>query len=99
MTDIKKLIGDLAALEKRTQETPFLAPCVQGGRVQVRLDGLVQTFRPKPRDFEGWGVFLAQGTEAVLQEEAGLPLIAEYQKMLSSHCECALRIGSEDRHG
>jgi hypothetical protein len=45
--------------------------------------GLVYTFCPKPRDFEGWGIFqpVSEDTAEVV-EEAGLPLVTEYLRRL-----------------
>ena len=81
--DISRLINKLAQEEKRLTETPFLSPCVAGSRVRARVGGLVQTFQVEPRDFEGWGVFLATSAKvAELYEEASLPLIERYFKGL-----------------
>lgn len=84
MTNIRKLLDSMAAQEAAFQETQFVAPCVRGGTVRARVAGLVQTFRPKPSDFEGWGVFRPEGNAtAVLTDEAGLPLVDEYLKLLT----------------
>lgn len=84
MTNIRALLASLAAQEARFGETRFLAPCVRGGRVRARVAGLVQTFRPAPNDFEGWGVFqpTAEGA-ALVVEEADLPLVADYCRLLT----------------
>ncbi len=50
------LIAELARLERAPQKR-FVAPCVQGGQVRSSLDGLVMTWAPTPRRFEGWGLF------------------------------------------
>lgn len=79
MTDIRKLLHQLAAEEAQLRDTQFIAPCVRAGRVQTRVAGLVYTFETQPRDFEGWGIFQpidAQKAEVV--EEADLPQISEY---------------------
>jgi hypothetical protein len=80
MTDIRRLLEKMAWQEADFRQTPFLAPCVRGGRVRAKVGGLVQTFAPSPAEFEGWGVFRASAAGAVAQveEEADLPLIAEY---------------------
>jgi hypothetical protein len=51
--------------------------------VRTRVAGLVYTFRPKPRDFEGWGIFqpISHDTAEVV-EEAWLPRVAEYLRHL-----------------
>jgi hypothetical protein len=95
MTDIRKLLAKMATQEAAFREEPFLAPCVQGGQVRVRMQGLVRTFTPRPRDFEGWGLFRAQDeTTAMLEQEADLPAIAAYLEKLTpirAQLVCALR--------
>jgi hypothetical protein len=83
--DIRRLINRLAAREEALRGGQFLAPCVGGGQVRVSLDGLVQTFRPRPRNFEGWGIFkpLDDATAEVVAE-ATLPQVARYLKLLKS---------------
>jgi hypothetical protein len=82
--DVRQLIKTLAAREEALRRGgQFLAPCVSGGQVRVSLDGLVQTFRPRPRDFEGWGVFEAiDERTARVAAEATLPQVAGYLKLL-----------------
>jgi hypothetical protein len=76
---IKRLLRTLSDDEERLLNTQFLAPRVRAGSVRTRMRGLVYTFDARPRDFEGWGIFLpASEKEAELVEEASLPLIAEY---------------------
>jgi hypothetical protein len=83
MTDVRKLMAELASREAELRETRFLAPCVAGGRVRTRVVGLVCTFAPRPAEFEGWGVFQpASDTVAALVEEADLPLVAGYLERL-----------------
>ncbi|MEH1920037.1 hypothetical protein [Nostoc sp.] len=79
MTNIFKLINQIAIAEAELYNTQFLAPCVKGGRVRTRVAGMICTFTPKPSKFEGWGIFQAvdQKTAKVV-EEADLPQIAEY---------------------
>ena len=44
---------------------------------------MVYTFRPKPHDFEGWGIFQPVSDDtAEVVEEAGLPLLMEYLRRL-----------------
>ncbi|MEH1831557.1 MAG: hypothetical protein V7L29_05610 [Nostoc sp.] len=79
MTNIFKLINQIAIAEAQLSATLFLAPCVKGGRVRTRVAGMVYTFTPKPSKFEGWGIFEAVDEKtATVVEEADLPQIAEY---------------------
>jgi hypothetical protein len=47
----------LAAAEERFLASEFLAPVIRGGKVQVRIAGVICTLSVRPADFEGWGVF------------------------------------------
>ncbi|MBL1179346.1 hypothetical protein [Pantanalinema sp. GBBB05] len=79
MTDIRQLLHQLASAEAELQSTQFLSPCVKGGQVRTRVAGIVYTFTPKPRQFEGWGIFQPTNEQAAtLVEEADLPQIATY---------------------
>ncbi|GET35653.1 hypothetical protein [Microseira wollei] len=90
MTDIRKLINQIAAQEAQLHHTQFLAPCVRSGFVRTKVSGIICTFTPKPRNFEGWGIFQpisvpsqSQGTSiAELVDEPNLPQLAEYLKLL-----------------
>ena len=82
MTDVRKLIEKLAAQEARLQQTTFLAPCVPGGSVKTRIEGMVYTFAPVPPDAEGWGLFQPLDVErAQWVEEAGLMKVERYLKL------------------
>ncbi|QLE42565.1 hypothetical protein FD723_20435 [Nostoc sp. C052] len=79
MTNIFKLINQIAIAEAQLYTTQFLAPCVKGGRVRTLVAGMICTFTPKPSKFEGWGIFQAVDQKtATVVEEADLPQIAEY---------------------
>lgn len=79
MTNISKLLEQLAREEQQLRSTQFLAPCVKGGRVRTRVGGMVRTFAPKPRQFEGWGIFQVQTDRiAALVEDADVFQVAEY---------------------
>ena len=79
MSDIRKLINQIASAEAQLSTTQFLAPCVKGGRVRTRVAGMVYTFTPKPSKFEGWGIFQPVDEKtAKVVEEADLPQIVEY---------------------
>lgn len=80
---IRRLMHRVSAAEEAFLETTFLAPCLRGGSVRARVDGLVQVFTPHPQAFEGWGIFRPVSDRAArLVEEAGLPLMMEYLKLL-----------------
>ncbi|MBD2515847.1 hypothetical protein H6G93_12635 [Nostoc sp. FACHB-973] len=79
MTNIFKLINQIAIAQAQLCDTQFIAPCVKGGRVRTRVAGMVYTFRPKPSKFEGWGIFQPVDEKtATVVEEADLPQIGEY---------------------
>jgi hypothetical protein len=83
VSNIHRLLNQLAADEAQLRETQFLAPCVRGGQVRTRVSGMVYTFAPRPRDFEGWGIFQPVSAEtAEMVEEAGLPQVAAYLQRL-----------------
>jgi hypothetical protein len=82
MSNIREILRTLAAKESELRGTRFLAPCVRGGAILLRVGGLVYTFTPKPKDFEGWGVF--EPTDALtaqLIEEASLWQIDAFLKL------------------
>jgi hypothetical protein len=54
---ITDALNRLAAAEERFLASEFLAPVFHGGRVQVRIAGVVCSLRTHPADFAGWGVF------------------------------------------
>ena len=95
MTDIRSLIEKVAVEEEAIRQTTFLAPCVRGGRVRARVHGLIYTFSPRPRNLEGWAVFLPQNDRvAEVYEEADLPLVEKYLKLLMpmrNRLSCRLR--------
>jgi len=69
--------------KRRFARRSLSRPCVRGGQVRARVAGLIQNFRPSPADFEGWGLFRMTGEkEAEVLEEAALPLIEQYLKLL-----------------
>ena len=79
MTDIRKLLNQIANAEVQLRSTQFIAPCVKGGRVRTRVTGMIYTFTPQPRKFEGWGIFQPVDEQtATLAEEADLPQIVAY---------------------
>ena len=77
---IHDVLSRLAAEEERFLAGEFLAPVPPGGRVQVRIAGVVCRLRVEPADFRGWGVFRpASPTAARLTRPARL---AERQRYL-----------------
>lgn len=80
---MEKLIRKLAMAEQNFVKTKFIAPRLQGGKVLVRIQGLVMAYDPHPKEFEGWGVFRAESDEeAVLVESAGKSQSAGYLQLL-----------------
>ena len=91
MADIRDLLNRLAAEEESLRARRFLAPCVSGGKVRANVEKLLYTFTPRPREFEGWGIFQPVSEhEAKVFEEAGLSLVTEY---LSLFPQLRLRLG------
>ena len=80
---ILHLIDQVAAAERRVARVPVLAPVVPGGRVHVRVDGLISSFRPADVRREGWGVFhLAPDESAVWTRTARPAETGRYLKAL-----------------
>lgn len=80
---IHDLIDRLDRQEEALRYSRFIAPCVGGGKLRVRISGLVHELAPDPRDFEGWGLFeAADDGKARLVEEAGLAEVERYQRLL-----------------
>ena len=83
MTDIHKLLRQLADEEQDFMKVCFLAPCTRGGRARVRIASMVYTFSPKPSHFYGWGIFQPVGTaEARVTERADFVQVAEYLQQM-----------------
>ena len=83
MPDIHKILSQLAALEAQLLNTQFLAPCVRGGKVRIRVGSMVYTFQPQPQNFEGWAIFGPINEKiAAVVDEPSLPQLAEYLQLL-----------------
>ncbi|MGB3533806.1 MAG: hypothetical protein WBA13_09855 [Microcoleaceae cyanobacterium] len=96
MTDINDLINQIAADEQQLHSSQFIAPCVKGGKIKTKMSGLVYTFTPKPRKFEGWGIFKPINNQtAEVVEEAILPEISEY---LAQFKPFRLRLATKLQH-
>ncbi|MEG3847123.1 hypothetical protein QT971_05450 [Microcoleus sp. herbarium19] len=95
MPDINKILSQLAALEAELLDTQFLAPCVRGGKVRIRVGAMVYTFQPQPQNFEGWAIFQPINEKiAAVIEEPNLPQLTEYLQRLVPvrlHLACALQ--------
>ena len=75
------LFQQLAAAEQSFMNQEFLAPAIRGGKVNVRIAGVLLRMQIEPSDFRGWGVFLPiTHSNALLVREATL---AERQRYLS----------------
>lgn len=83
MSNLHKLLNQLASTEAQLLETQFLSPCVNGGKICTKVSGLVYTFTPQPQHFEGWGIFRPlNGRTATLVDVADLSQIASYLQHL-----------------
>lgn len=81
MTDIRKLLNQLATEENKLRSSEFIAPCVGNTKVRTRIARMVYTFTPIPRDITGWGIFQPiDEKKAAFVEEPNLPLISQYLK-------------------
>lgn len=82
--DIGKLIDKLARKEETFLKRSFLAPLVKGGKVCVRIEGIVCQFIPEDRNFEGWGLFKPLSLHRVgLQEVASRTFVRKYLDQLT----------------
>lgn len=82
---VRRLVSKLVAAEDEARRRRLLAPCLPGGRIRVKVSGLILTLRASPADFEGWGFFRAVGERtAELEEEAELPWVLQYLERLRS---------------
>ena len=87
MTDIRKILNQLATESAQLLDTQFLAPCVRGGRVRFGVNSMVYTFQPQPHNFEGWAIFQPINEKvAVVVDEPSLPQLAEYLQLLVPIC-------------
>lgn len=76
------LITKFAEHEKRLAEKNFLAPISVGGRVQVRVDGVVYDLFVDDKHFQGWGIFqMSAPGRARFVEAASMSLVNNYLKL------------------
>lgn len=79
---IHDALDRLAAEERKFVDAEFLAPVLRGGRVGVRIAGVVCQMRASPADFEGFGVFRATSHAAAsLVREAKLSERRKYLQL------------------
>jgi hypothetical protein len=72
----------LAAAEERFLAGEFLAPVLRGGKVQVRIAGVICQLSIQQTDFEGWGVFRpASHSDARLVRQATLTERRQYLEL------------------
>jgi hypothetical protein len=80
---LRQMFDRLAAEEDGFLRRELLAPVPAGGRVRVRLAGVVCTLRVTPDDFRGWGVFRPRSlAEAELLRPATLAERRAYLDLL-----------------
>lgn len=81
-SDVHDLLNQLASQEEQFLAQEFLAPVLRGGKVQVRIGGVICQIQTEPRDFQGWGVFQPEShAEATFVREATLAERREYLKL------------------
>src|SRR5215207_6121852 len=79
---IHDALDRLAAEERKFLDAEFLAPVLRGGRVGVRIAGVVCQMRFSPADFEGFGVFRPTShAAAALVREAKLSERRKYLQL------------------
>jgi len=79
---IHDALDRLAGEEQKFLNAEFLAPVLVGGRVSVRIAGVVCEMRMTPRDFRGFGVFKPSShSEAKLVRPASLSERRKYLEL------------------
>jgi hypothetical protein len=80
---LNTLLHQLSNQETQLRSHQILAPCLKGGKIRTRIQGLIYEFIAKPRDFEGWGLFYPlDDRSAMLSQDAEIWQIDEYLKHL-----------------
>lgn len=75
------MIAKIAEEEKRLSETTFLAPIVAGGRVRVRVAGIVYEMKVST-EASGWCILrMTSPGNAELIEPAPLPMVTRYLQL------------------
>jgi len=77
------IVAKLAAQERELAEKPVLAPVVAGGRVRVRLSGIVYQMELEDPAFEGWAILsmVAPGRARVVDKPTR-SLVTAYLKLM-----------------
>src|SRR5690242_10280921 len=89
---IHDALDRLAAEERKFLGQEFFAPVIRGGRVTIRIAGIVCQMRVTPREFEGFGVFKAVShSDATLVREATM---SERRKYLALFPRVTLIVSS-----
>ena len=84
MKNLHRLLRAVSNAEQQLQASEFIAPCLPKERVATKLNGLLYQFQPDPKDYEGWGIFLAEGPHrATLVGEADPKMISVFLRPLS----------------
>ena len=82
--DIRELIDKLAEQEQASLGRSFLAPVVKGGRVCVRIGGVICQFGLQDPEFEGWGIFKPVSLHTVrLESKPKKSLVRQYRQHLT----------------
>lgn len=80
-TDPLSIVSKIADQEKALIGTTFLAPYVGGGKVRLRLSGIIYELTV-PDCREGWGIFEVKGAaKAIWQKSAPLSMIRSYLQL------------------
>ena len=74
-----KLFEKLAAEEEKFFGSEFLSPVLKGGKVRVRISGITVELNVRPKNFEGWGIFLCEDQKSARRvREATMTQKREY---------------------
>lgn len=77
------LIEKFPRAERDFRRGQVLAPCLRGGKLRVRVQGLVSTLDIEPKDFEGWGIFeLKNSRVAIFKRPATELQVRRYLTLL-----------------
>lgn len=79
--DPLSIVAKLAAEERRLSEGTFLAPVVRGGRVKVRVSGIVYELMVDG-EFEGWALLrMSEPGKAAVIDKASPALVGKYLQL------------------
>ncbi len=81
--DVRALIKKAAQQTREVFETTIMAPVVPGGRVRVRINGIVSEFEVDDQTFLGWGLLKPESPgKATLVGEASQAQVKGYMELL-----------------